>query len=87
MQKLTQDKVKIAALANKMRSMTDEELVHYVENRVRKAQKENENELKKLKKMIVHCKGLDETHGDCILTCDAVENAWAEATRCAGLMR
>lgn len=51
MQKLTTDKKKIAALAAKMRAMSDEELVHYLENRIRKAQRETENELKKLKAM------------------------------------
>ena len=79
MQKLTTDKKKIAALAAKMRAMSDEELVHYLENRIRKAQRETENELKKLKAMKEYCDGLDETGGDCILTCGAIENAFKYA--------
>lgn len=47
MQKLTTDKNKIAELAAKLRAMDDESLVHYIENRVRKAQQEEINKRKK----------------------------------------
>lgn len=40
MTQLTTDKEKIKRLAEKMRAMNDEELVHYVENRIRKAEAE-----------------------------------------------
>lgn len=40
MTKLTTNKEKIKRLADKMRAMDDEELVHYVENRIRKAEAE-----------------------------------------------
>lgn len=43
----TQNKSQIHEKAVKMRKMTDEQLVHYVENRVEKARSEGWNEAKK----------------------------------------
>lgn len=40
MTQLTTNPEKIKRLADKMRAMNDEELVHYVENRIRKAEAE-----------------------------------------------
>lgn len=43
----TENEVKIHEKAVKMRKMTDEQLVHYVEDRVEKARSEGRNEVKK----------------------------------------
>lgn len=43
----TENEVKIHEKAVKMRKMTDEQLVHYVEDRVEKARSEGRNEAKK----------------------------------------
>lgn len=43
----TNDEAKIHEKAVKMRKMTDEQLVHYVEDRVEKARSEGKNEAKK----------------------------------------
>ena len=43
----TQDETRIHEKAVKMRKMTDEQLVHYVEDRVEKARSEGKNEAKK----------------------------------------
>lgn len=43
----TENEVRIHEKAVKMRKMTDEQLVHYVEDRVEKARSEGRNEVKK----------------------------------------
>lgn len=45
----TMDESKIHEKAVKLRKMTDEQLVHYVEDRVEKARSEGKNEIKKAK--------------------------------------
>lgn len=45
----TTDESKIHEKAVKLRKMTDEQLVHYVEDRVEKARSEGKNETKKVK--------------------------------------